>query len=34
MLQNAKVETLYLLIKDSILDNSISATTYQFIFFL
>lgn len=33
MLQNVKVETLYLLVKENIFYNSIFATTYQFIFF-
>lgn len=33
MLQNVKVETLYLLVEENISYNSISATTYQFIFF-
>lgn len=33
MLQNAKVDALYIPIDETILDNSIAATTSQFIFF-
>lgn len=33
MLQNAEVDTLYIPIDETILDNSIAATTSQFIFF-